>query len=355
MGRVRARVAAVVTTVALVASAGAAAFTFGLLVTAAPAQAATKGTDAVTASPAPGSQLAPHTHYYDLTARPGATVTQTVHLVNRNDPTIDVKVAGLDGYTSDATGAAYTTPIRSAKRAGTWIVVSTPELMLQSGEPRDVPFTVHIPQNAKPGQYLAALGMWVPLESSTTTLPGGQHAGFAITLQGERVIAIIINVPGPARASLEVTGVQPVAGPDGLRLDVAIANTGNAFTKGSGVVTVADTKLDFPFNIDTFVSNTAITFRVPWTRTVVPGTHDVSVKLTYDGNRITTYNGTLVIAGALQRQLQRALHDTEVGAPTPARDWSKLLLLGGILAVLACGAGATWIRRRTRRVPIPAT
>jgi hypothetical protein len=353
MGRERNRLAAVVTTVALVAS-GSLVAVLGLLVSAAPAQAATKGTDTVTANAAPGSRLAPNSHYFKFSAGPGASVTQTVRLVNHNKHTIDVRIAGLDGYTSDATGAAYTTPGEVAKRAGTWIVVATPELTMQSGESRDVDFTVHVPANAKPGQYLAAVGIWVPLASSTTTLPGGQHAGFAVTLQGERVIAVEIVVPGPAHASLEVSGVRPVAAPDGLRLQVAMANTGNAFTHGSGVVTVADTKLDFPFNIDTFVSHTAITFRVPWTRTVVPGTHPVSIKLTYDGNRVTTWNGSVVIGGTLQRHLQQSLHDNQVGAPAPARDWSHLLLVAGILAVLACAAGAVWFRRRSRQAPVLA-
>ena len=172
-----------------------------------------------------------------------------------------------------------------------------------------------------------------------------------MTLQGERVIAVEVVVPGPASPSLQVTGVQPVAGPDGLRLQLAIANNGNAFTKGSGVVTVADTNLDFPFKIDTFVSHTSINYRVPWTRSVVAGTHRVSVKLTYDGGRVTTWNGSIVIAGALQRKLQQTLHDNTPGVPAPRHAWSLLGLVLGVLAILACVAGAIGFRRRSRREP----
>jgi hypothetical protein len=347
MGRVRNRVAAVMTTVALVAS-------VGVVLGASPAAAATKGTDTVTASAAPGSTLAPHSHYYRLSAAPGASVTQTVHLINKNKHAIDVRIAGLDGYTSDATGAAYTTPNRNAKRVGTWIVVATPELTLQPGEARDVSFTLRVPPKTQPGEYLGAVGMWVPLQSSSTTVPGGNHAGFAVTLQGERVIAVEVVVPGPSHASLAVSNVKPVAGPDGLRLMVAIANTGNAFTKGNGVVTVADTKLNFPFQIDTFVSHTAINFRVPWTQTVVPGDHQVSVRLTYDGDRVTTWNGTITIAGSLQKQLQKSLQETTVAAK-PASSRSYTPLLGGVLLLaLACVVGAVALRRRRGRDPLLA-
>ena len=175
-----------------------------------------------------------------------------------------------------------------------------------------------------------------------------------MTLQGERVIAVEVVVPGATHAQLAVTGVHPVAAPDGLQLQVGIANTGNTFAHGSAVVTVADTNLDFPFAIDTFVSHTAITYRVPWTRTVVPGSHQVSVKLTYDNGRVTTWNGTITIAGTLQRQLAKNLRDTAVGA-TPTHSASSLPLFGGVLlAALVCISGALALRRRRRHDPVLA-
>ena len=114
-----------------------------------------------------------------------------------------MRVAGLDGYTSDATGAAYTTPNRrprSAPGRGSWCRRRSSRC--RPGEPRDVDFTLHVPPNDAPGEYLGAVGLWVPLQSSSTTVPGGNHAGFAVTLQGERVIAVEVVVPGPrTRAS----------------------------------------------------------------------------------------------------------------------------------------------------------
>ena len=86
---------------------------------------------------------------------------------------------------------------------------------------------------------------------------------------------------------------------------------------------------------------------MPWTRTVVPGDHHVSVRLTYDG-RVTTWNGTVSIAGALKNQLERALHQSEPGAPAPP---SKRLRGAcsswpGSRLALAFVAGAVLLRRR---------
>ncbi len=321
----------------------------GLVVnaTAAPAGAATKGSDVVTPIPAPGSHLAPHSHYYLLDMKPGELMTQTVVLHNDNDHPIDVRVDGIDGFTSDATGASYNTPYQKAKGTGRWIVVASPEITLQAGEARNVDFTVQVPRDAKPGEYLGALGLYVPLASPPTTVAADSgKATFGITLQGERVIAVQIVVPGPRSPHLQVSGVTPVAAPSGLRLNVGLKNTGNAFARGTGVIAVDDTQTNIPFTIGTFVSHTAITYRVPWTRAVVPGDHHVSVRLNYDG-RVTTWNGTVSIAGALKSQLERALHETEPGAPAPKSNHSSALLLWvGLAAALLLIAGALVLRRR---------
>jgi hypothetical protein len=316
------------------------------------AGAATKGSDVVTPAPAPGSQLAPHSRYYLLRLAPGAVATQTVVLHNDNDHPIDVHVDGIDGFTSDGTGASYDTPYQHARGTGRWIVVSTPEITLAAGEQRSVSFTVRVPPSTAAGQYLGGLGMYVPLTSTSTTIasaPG--QATFGITLQGERIIAVEVVVPGTAKADLQVNGVTPVAGPSGLVLDVGLANVGNAFAEGTGVVAVDDTNTNVPFNIGTFVSHTTINYRVPWTRTVVAGTHTVSVKLSYDG-RVTTWNGTVSIAGAFKSSLERALRQTEPGAPSPptTRSWSPFEIAGGA-AALGCVAGAVVLRRRRREVP----
>ena len=57
---------------------------------------------------APSSRRTRATTCCDL--QPGAAVTQTVVLHNDNDHPIDVRVDGIDGFTSDATGASYNTP-----------------------------------------------------------------------------------------------------------------------------------------------------------------------------------------------------------------------------------------------------
>ena len=99
-----------------------------------------------------------------------------------------------------------------------------------------------------------------------------------------------------------------------------MSNAGNALTHGTGVVTVQDTRLDYPFTINTFVSHTSIDYDVPWTTAVVPGDHPVSVRLKYDG-RVTTWNGIVSVAGAVRcgARARTARDEGRVFPPTRRR------------------------------------
>lgn len=323
--------------------------TLGTIATAGPVRAASKGNDTVNASPAPGSSLNSAGGYYQLHATPGATISQQVRITNPNNHAVTVHVEGVDGFTSDATGASYGTPGEAPRRDGRWILVSTPELTLQPSESRDIEFSVHVPADATPGQHLAGISVSVPPSTPSTTVATG-GASFQITLVGQRVIAVEVDVPGATAPKLVVSGITPKATPDGVQLRIHMANTGNAFTKGSAVVRVPDTRFQHSYTIDTFVSHTEINFPVKWTHDVVPGSHAVSVKLSYGDGRIATWNGTVDIVGAVRSQLEQDLRNNR---PVPSHsNGAEILIIAGLAFAIACALAAFLLRRReTRRVP----
>lgn len=332
----RARRAVVFMAAALIASAGAVA----------PAGAGKFG-DVVAATVPPGAKISPKAHYYLLDASPGDTVTQNFRVTNPNDHPVTVMVEAVDADTGDLTGVQLGRPASAKALTSRWIVVSTPLITLAPNEQRDVPFTVHVPLNAKPGQYLAGMSASVPLSADDTKAnqaPTGQ-AGFSMAVRFQRGIAVEIDVPGPRSPSLSVTGAEPKATPDGVALGVHMTNVGNAFARGNGVIRVADTNTDFAFRIDTFVPGTAIVYPVRWTKTVVPGSHHVQVDLTYDGGRRISWTGTVDIAGTAQNQLESALRNVTVRGHGSGA--GLLLLLAAALVVMLVAA-AVMMRRRSR-------
>jgi hypothetical protein len=319
---------------------------FVTIATVAPASAG-KTSDVVAATLPPGSKVAPAGHWYLVDAAPGAVVTQNVRVSNPNKHPITTVLEAVDATTSDATGVAYGTSGSPKALTSRWVVVSAPQVTLAAGETRDIPFTVRVPAGAKPGEYLAAVSASVPLADADVNgkQPGANQAALSMGVQYQRNIGVEVDVPGPRAPQLAVTGAEPKATPDGVVLGVHIANQGNAFAHGTGVVRVTDTNTDFSFSIDTFVPGTAITYPMLWTKTVVPGTHHVQVDLSYEGGKRTSWNGDIVIAGATQAQLENALRNVTPHAASSPFPWA---IVAGVLALFLVG-GAVVVRRRSRR------
>ncbi len=305
-----------------------------------------KASDMVAAEPVPGSQVAPKGSYFLLHAHAGDVVTQQVRLTNANGHAVTARVDPVDAFTNDATGTAFGNVGSGSATTSRWITVDTPELTLQANEQRNVSFTVRVPSSVTPGQYLAGVSAWVPLTGAATAPDAGANrAAFELNIQYQRVVAVEVDIPGPAAPQLVVTGAEPAASPRGIDLDVHIANRGNAFAHGSGVIRIADTQTDYTFTINTFVSRTAIVYHMPWTKQVAPGSHHVEVDLTYEGGRRATWTGTVAITGALQNQLEGALRNVTVGARRHG-GINVLVVIGAVAAALLV-LGAIALRRRT--------
>jgi hypothetical protein len=312
----------------------------------APASAGKFG-DVVAATVPPGAKVSPQGHFYLLDANPGDSITQNFRVVNPNDHAVTVMIEPVDAGTGERTGVQMGKPGSAKALTSRWIVVSSPQITLAPNMARDVPFTVHVPPNVTPGQYLAAMSASVPLSAADTkaaAAPAGK-AGFSMAVRFQRAIAVEIDIPGPRAPELAVSGADPMALPGGIQLGVHIANNGNAFAHGTGVVRVADTNTDFSFKVDTFVPGTAIVYPVQWTKSVVPGTHHVQVDLTYEGGRRTSWNGDIVIAGSAQSNLESALRNVTVRNHGSG---VNLLLIVAAALFVVLAAAAVVLRRRSR-------
>jgi hypothetical protein len=146
---------------------------------AAPAGAAPQQGAAVAAKPGPGAKISDQGQWFKLDLQPGESITQLLHLTNPNSHTVTVNVEPVDGTTSNNTGAIYGTPGSPKSTTSRWIAVAVPQLTLQAHEERDVSFTVRVPGDAKPGQYLAGMSAAVQLEPDSAQpqpAPQGKRA-----------------------------------------------------------------------------------------------------------------------------------------------------------------------------------
>ena len=301
----------------------------------------------VGAATGPGSHLSPNRGHYLVQLRPGESITQTVKITNTAKQTVLTRITGADALTNEATGVAFRSPLNAQALQAKWISVATPAVTLAVGETRLVSFTVRVPPGTPPGQYMAGISAWVPLGSRPKPPAAGPNqATFALDLQIQRVIPIEIDVPGAWAPQLSVNGANAIPTEVGVTLGVHIANTGNAFALGSGVIRVPDTKTDYSFKIDTFLGGTSIVYPMTWVSNLPVGSHHVEVDLSYNGGRHLTWNGTINVSGLSASGLPKQLQELHVPSKHSGFNW---LLLVALLLLLTLIIGAIFMRRRSQR------
>ena len=313
-----------------------------------PSVGARESTDVVSASVAPGSLTDARASYFVIPRGPGARIDQSIIVTNPYDRPLLVDIAAVDATTGAQTGASYGTPGSGARHTARWIAVRQRQLKLGPLENRTVGFTVTIPNDATPGQYLAGISASVARDT-TSAKPeaGNSEAAFAIRLRSQRVIAVEVDVPGATAPDLVVTKARPVARSDMINLALSIENRGNAFAHGTGLVSAPATGFRKEFKIDTFVSHTAIEMTIPWTRNAKVGRHEVRVQLAYEDGRRANWSGVIEISEELRAKLDKQLLRDNAETSKPAEPASKALKIGGgAAAVAVCSACALHLRRR---------
>lgn len=119
------------------------------------------------------------------------------------------------------------------KAPATWLTFPAQTLAEMSGtEAVEIPFSVTVPADAGPGQYVAALVVQTaePLPAENTTM---------INVLVRSAIAVEIIVPGPKDVSFELGAPAITDDAGALQLVVPISNTGNWRVRPTGEITIA--------------------------------------------------------------------------------------------------------------------
>ncbi|AIY02269.1 hypothetical protein ART_2670 [Arthrobacter sp. PAMC 25486] len=203
-----------------------------LLLAPAPAQA-TSGDD-LSWSVKPGGDTARTNFSYEMDA--GGTQHDSFVVTNLGAKAFKLAVYAADGTTS-TTGALDLLPATEASTGiGAWVTVETPTIELAPGAQADVPFTVAVPADAEPGDYVGGL-----LSSYVDIANGG-------TVQVDRRLATRMNVrvAGDGRVSMALSQLAASTGlawnpfaPVPGSVAFEITNSGNVRARGPYTVTMA--------------------------------------------------------------------------------------------------------------------
>jgi hypothetical protein len=311
----------------------------------------------------------PKLGYFVYALRPGSVQQGGVIISNSGTATGTVKLFAADATTGRTTGTVYLTD-RKAQRVGAWISLSTTSLTLKPGQHQTVGFTVRVPANAKPGEWVG--GVVAETSRQVTGPKSKQKASVQIKIRDLTIVAVQVNVPGPPVVSFKLGGVK-TGGQRGFQEVVThIENTGNVLVKPTGSVTVLDaqgTKLQtLTFKMDTFLPQTAIDYPLLLKKALPPGDYTANVQLSVPG--VTGAAGKLVTTHAAfsisKQDVQQVFTSAAPQKPPPGALGASSTSKEPWLVIAAAAAAGLlvivllllWLlarRRRAKSAPAPTT
>ncbi len=168
-----------------------------------------------------------------VSAPPGSVLHDNVAVINLSDAALDVEL-----YTADVTNGAdgaLDVAARADKKqlAGGWVALGQAKVSLAAQSSKTgpgvqvVPITITIPQNAEPGDHLAAV-----LSSVTAQGKPGENAP-AINLEHRVGVRVYVTVQGDIRPGLTITDVHTrflaggALGAGSMEVEYTLVNSGN--------------------------------------------------------------------------------------------------------------------------------
>lgn len=237
--------------------------------------------------PTKGFEDRPETFsYFSHELTPGAVLSDEALVMNDGDVPVTLKLYAADGITAQNAGTAFAKQgeesTGASRGVSRWLSLSVTEISLEPGKEIVAPFTMTVPSDASPGHHVAVLVVEAPPTE-------GGEGQFAVNVVRRVGVAVVIDVPGPHVAGLQITGTcLREQGDQGATFVVAVGNMGNIFVKGEGSLQITDRNgeelASIPLKMDTVLPGDATTFQVTHRVRLADGDYLLTVVLNYEGN-----------------------------------------------------------------------
>jgi hypothetical protein len=215
--------------------------------------------------------------YFDITMRPGETRSLEVELSNAGDAAIAARTYAADVYT--IINGGFGGRLRDDAQTGTtkWLDYPTHVLELPAGKVVEQTFTVAVPADAGPGEYITSL----VLENDQ---PISGSGNVALNQIFRTAIAVVVTVPGQRSPGLAIGGATHAVVAGKSVVTIAVENSGNIRLKPAVTFALFDATgahvSQASFQMDTFYAHTETFVEVPLATLLLRGAY--TVRLTLD-------------------------------------------------------------------------
>jgi hypothetical protein len=166
---------------------------------------------------------------------------------------------------NEPVGGAFALGLKNTAKVGAaaWIKLAVSHLTVPAGTSAQIPFTIHVPKNATPGDVTAGI---VALDTQVTNSPSGGQV--ALGVEHAVGVRVYLKVAGPRRAALAVRNVQVRR--SGVK---PVLIGGGKATISYNVVNTGNTRLDAVSNVKVINEWGHVVHRFPAVtlRTLLPG------------------------------------------------------------------------------------
>ena len=184
--------------------------------------------------------------WFVYTKNPGETIEDIATIKNFGDEAATVSIYPVDATTSESGSFILKFEHDDQNGIGDWTTVSKSPIEIKPDERIDVPFTINVPKDISPGQYIGGIVIEYgpdaaqPQQSNACLASGncGQGLVSVKTRIGSR---IYLTIPGKAQEAVDLTDFHYFTSLSGQpRFKFTIVNDGNVTYQPQAEVTIRD-------------------------------------------------------------------------------------------------------------------
>ena len=282
--------------------------------------------------------VGPSSSHFDLTMQPGEARTLEVEITNNSDAPASAYTYAADVYT--IVNGGFGGRQRGEPTSGTtrWLDYNPETLLLAVGSQSIRRFTVTVPDDTRPGEYITSIVLETEL------------------IDQRQALAVVVTVPGPRSPALEIGEASHAVVEGTSVLAVALSNEGNVRLSPMVELELRDATgahvADASLHMDTFYALTDTSVEVLLDVLLVEGTYSIEVvaedvqQEVHETSRVSLVVGGGGIFGAGNGIVGILTTEMEIGTTR-----IPVILVTGLLAgvVMVAGTMRASLHRLKRR------
>lgn len=172
---------------------------------------------------------------FAYTVDPGAVVSDTMIVVNTGTEPLPLSVYAADAFTTASGEIDVLADGTPSEDAGTWVSVERTGLDLAPGQSAEIPFTLTVPADARPGDHSAGIVTSLTSRDAASSLSVERRLGTRITL---RVAGDLVPAASITAVTARYEGSWNPFESGRVIVQYALQNTGNTRLTGVEALTV---------------------------------------------------------------------------------------------------------------------